>query len=210
MQANTISAADFVPEQRSIEDLREAAENCRGCDLYKTATQTVFGAGLYRAHLMLVGEQPGDKEDRQGLPFVGPAGNLLFQALQDLNMTRDRVYITNAVKHFKWQPRGKRRIHLTPRAGEVRACLPWLEAEIDAVRPRLIACLGATAVSALLGDRARVTRDRGRLFESDYGPCLVTVHPSALLRIEGEAERRAAYEGFVNDLRRGLEYLQGA
>jgi uracil-DNA glycosylase len=210
MQEQALGAADFLPEKRGIEDLREAAQGCRGCDLYKTATQTVFGAGLNHAHLMLVGEQPGDKEDLHGLPFVGPAGNLLFRALEDLKLTRDRIYITNAVKHFKWQPRGKRRIHQTPRASEVRACLPWLEAEIDAVRPKLIACLGATAVGALLGSRARVSRDRRRVLESDYGPCLVTVHPSGLLRIEDESERNAAYEAFVQDLRHGLDYLERA
>jgi uracil-DNA glycosylase len=209
-EAEFSSAKELIPERPTLDKLREAAAGCTACPLHKSGTQTVFGEGLKRSRLMMVGEQPGDQEDKQGKPFVGPAGGLLDKALERAEIERKDVYVTNAVKHFKWQPRGKRRIHQTPRAGEVRACLPWLEAEIDAVRPKLIACLGATAVSALLGDRARVTRDRRRVLESDYGPCLVTVHPSGLLRIENEAERDAAYQAFVQDLRHGLDYLQRA
>lgn len=160
--------------------------------------------------MMLVGEQPGDQEDLQGRPFVGPAGKMLDRAITDLGISRDTLYVTNAVKHFSWVPRGKRRIHQTPRASDMRACRPWLEAEIEAVRPRLIVALGATALGSLMGDAAEVMRDRGRVLESSYGPCLVTVHPSSLLRVEGEAEKRAAYGLFLQDLRKGLDYLEQA
>lgn len=204
------SAEPFVPDSRDLAVLREAVQRCEGCDLYKRATQAVFGAGPLHAEMMLVGEQPGDQEDSQGLPFVGPAGKMLDRALADLGIARDTLYVTNAVKHFSWAPRGKRRIHQTPRASEMRACRPWLEAEIEAVRPRLIVALGATALGSLMGDAAKVMRDRGRVLESSYGPCLVTVHPSSLLRVEGDAEKRAAYGLFVEDLRKGLDYLQRA
>jgi DNA polymerase len=204
------SAEPFVPDSRDLSDLSKAVQRCEGCDLYKTATQAVFGEGPQRADIVLVGEQPGDQEDVQGRPFVGPAGKMLDRALEDLRIDRSLVYVTNAVKHFKWEPRGKRRIHQTPRASEMRACRPWLEAELEALSPRLIVALGATAVGSLLGDTARVMRDRGRVLESTYGPCLVTVHPSSLLRIEGEDEKRAAYGLFVGDLRKGVEYLQRA
>jgi DNA polymerase len=156
---------------------------------------------------MMVGEQPGDREDIEGHPFVGPAGGILDKALVDLGIAREKVYITNAVKHFKWAPKGKRRIHQTPRASELRACRPWLEAEIEAVSPRIIACLGATAVRSLLGPSVKVMADRGRIIESVYGVCLVTVHPSSLLRVETPEERRAAYKSFLEDLRRGLAFL---
>ncbi len=184
-----------------------AAKDCRGCELYKSATQTVFGEGAKGAAIMLVGEQPGDHEDRAGVPFVGPAGGMLDRALFEAGIARDEAYVTNAVKHFKWTPRGKRRIHETPRVSEMRACLPWLEAEIEAVRPRLVIALGATAVSALLGTTAKVLRDRGRVIESSFGPCLVTVHPSSLLRAEDEEARRLAYELFVRDLKQGVAFL---
>jgi DNA polymerase len=207
---NATSAAPFVPDALDLEVLGEAAKRCQGCELYKSATQTVFGQGPAGAEIMLVGEQPGDVEDVAGLPFVGPAGKMLDRALEDLGIARNKVYVTNAVKHFKWVPKGKRRIHQTPRASEMRACRPWLEVETDAVRPKLIVALGATAVGSVLEDRAKVMRDRGRVLESNYGPCLVTVHPSSLLRVEGEDERRAAYALFVQDLRNGLEYLQRA
>jgi DNA polymerase len=208
MQAAT--AEPFVPDSRDLQVLSEAVKHCKGCELYKNATQAVFGAGPAHADLMLVGEQPGDQEDRQGKPFVGPAGKMLDRALEDLAIDRDRVYLTNAVKHFKWTPKGKRRIHETPRASEMRACRPWLEAEIEAVKPRLIVAMGAVAVGSLLYDTAKVMRDRGRVMESPYGPCLVTVHPSSLLRVEGDDERRAAYRLFVQDLRKGLHFLQRA
>jgi uracil-DNA glycosylase family protein len=202
------SAADFLPAQHDLASLATASEGCRGCDLYRNATQTVFGAGPPRARLMLVGEQPGDREDIEGKPFVGPAGRMLDKAIADLGLSRDDYYVTNIVKHFKWRPKGKRRIHETPRASEVRACLPWLEAEIDAVRPELIACLGATAVAGLLGASAKVTTHRGKVLEAAYGPCLVTTHPSSILRVEDPDERDAAYSLFLDDLRAGMAFLE--
>ena len=206
----TETAVPFLPRERSLEALREAADLCRGCDLYKEATQTVFGHGPEKVSIVLVGEQPGDREDIEGEPFVGPAGQILDEALVEVGIVREQVYVTNAVKHFKWVPRGKRRIHQTPRASEIRACRPWLEAELDVIRPRLIAALGATAVESLLGPTVRVLKNRGQVFESVYGPCLVTVHPSSLLRVEEETDRRAAYELFLQDLRKGLAFLKGA
>jgi DNA polymerase len=200
------TATPFLPDSRTLPNLRRAAAICRGCDLYERAQQTVFGEGPARCDWLLVGEQPGDYEDRDGRPFVGPAGRMLDRALVEIGMARDQVYLTNAVKHFKWEPKGKRRIHVEPAMSEVRACLPWLEAEIEAVEPGLIVCLGAVAVRALLGSAAKVMTDRGRVIESPYGPCLVTVHPSSLLRVEDSAERRAAYEAFLYDLRQGLTF----
>ena len=201
-----MTAEDFLPSERSLAALHEAVQDCRGCELYRDATQAVFGLGPEKAAVMLVGEQPGDREDQEGLPFVGPAGRVLGRALEDAGFARSDLYVTNAVKHFKWQPRGKRRIHQTPRASEVRACRPWLEAEIDAVRPALSACLGATAVASLLKNEAKVTANRGQVVESVYGPCLVTIHPSAILRVD-PGERDEAYARFVEDLRRGAEFL---
>ena len=178
------SAAEFVPASRSLPRLREAAAECRGCPLWADATQTVFGAGSKKAKLMLVGEQPGDREDREGEPFVGPAGGVLTRALEGADIDSDAVYVTNAVKHFKWRPRGKRRLHQTPRAGEVEACKPWLEAELEAVRPTGLIALGSTAAKALFGSSVRVTRDRGRLLESPLAPiAALTMHPSAILRL---------------------------
>jgi uracil-DNA glycosylase len=195
------SAADFLPPKRSLAALRRAAQGCRGCDLWKEATQTVFGNGRARAELVLVGEQPGDREDREGHPFVGPAGGLLDRALNEASIARDGVYLTNAVKHFKWRPRGKRRLHQTPRAGEVEACRPWLEAELETIRPRAVVALGATAAKALFGPSVRVTRDRGRLLETPLAPIgAVTVHPSAILRIRERDERQDALAGLVEDL----------
>jgi DNA polymerase len=201
-----LGAEPFLPAERRIEDLREAVQRCQGCDLYREATQAVFGLGPEAARLVLVGETPGDKEDLQGQPFVGPAGKVLFEALDDLGIARDKIYVTNAVKHFKFKLRGRRRIHETPRASEMRACLPWLEAELDAVHPELIACLGATATGAVVGPEARVLRDRGRIFETAYGRCLVTVHPSSILRVDDPRERQAAYDAFVADLRPCREF----
>ena len=203
-----MSAADYLPASRDLESLADAAAGCQGCDLYKNATQTVFGAGLPKARLMLVGEQPGDREDIEGEPFVGPAGGILSKAMSDLGIARDYYYVTNVVKHFKWSPKGKRRIHETPRAGEIRACLPWLEAELEAVEPELIVAMGATAITGLLGTAAKVTKDRGKVLESTFGACLVTTHPSSILRQQDEEERRAAYELFLTDLRAGIAYLQ--
>ncbi|HEX8688651.1 MAG TPA: UdgX family uracil-DNA binding protein [Solirubrobacterales bacterium] len=195
------SAADFLPSKRNLTSLRRAAQGCRGCDLWKDATQTVFGEGRARAELMLVGEQPGDREDRQGEPFVGPAGGLLDRALSEAGIAREGVYLTNAVKHFKWRPRGKRRLHQTPRAGEIEACRPWLEAEIETVRPSAVVALGATAAKALFGSSVRVTRDRGRTLETPLAAIgAVTVHPSAILRIREREERHDALAGLVEDL----------
>ena len=195
------SAAEFLPQSRSLRALEKAAEGCRGCDLYKDATQTVFGAGLRRAELMLVGEQPGDKEDREGEPFVGPAGALLDGALVEAGIDRADAYVTNAVKHFKWRPRGKRRLHQTPRAGEIEACKPWLEAEVQAVRPRALVALGATAGRSLFGTKVRVTKDRGRPLDSPLAPLAsITIHPSAILRLRDHDEREAELAAFVADL----------
>jgi uracil-DNA glycosylase len=197
----TASAADFLPKGRSLMALRRAAQGCRGCDLWKDATQTVFGEGRKHAEMMLVGEQPGDREDRQGEPFVGPAGGLLDRALGEAGIAREAVYLTNAVKHFKWRPRGKRRLHQTPRAGEVEACRPWLEAEVEAIEPQAVIALGATAAKALFGPSVRVTQDRGRLLETPLAPIgAVTVHPSAILRIREREERHDALAGLVEDL----------
>lgn len=196
------SAAPFVPAARSLPGLRAAAADCMGCDLYQRATRTVFGEGDAGARVMLVGEQPGHEEDLSGRPFVGPAGRLLDTALAEAGIDRRRVYVTNAVKHFKWEPRGTRRIHAKPAAGEIAACRPWLEAEIALVRPEVIVCLGATAAQALLGRGFRVTQDRGRFVPSPLAPhVLATVHPSALLRAPDEATRRAETGRFVQDLR---------
>jgi uracil-DNA glycosylase family protein len=183
-----------------LAQLRREAAGCRNCPLWERATQTVFGEGSEHAELMLVGEQPGDKEDVEGHPFVGPAGRLLDRALDQAGIDRDAVYVTNAVKHFKWQPRGKRRIHQKPNAGEIKACRPWLEAEIAAVQPELIVALGATAAQSLLGPSFRVTQHRGELFDSALGPMVTaTVHPSSILRAHDE-DREREFEALVTDL----------
>jgi DNA polymerase len=194
-------ASPYLPKRHTLPALRRAVQECRGCDLWRDATQAVFGEGPPKAELMLVGEQPGDREDREGEPFVGPAGLLLRRALDEAEIDVDSVYMTNAVKHFKWRPKGKRRLHQTPRAGEVTACKPWLEAEVDAVSPRALVGLGAIAARALFGTKVRVTKDRGRLLESPLAPlATVTVHPSAVLRAGGSEERRAAFSELVDDL----------
>jgi DNA polymerase len=196
------SAAEFLPESRSLGTLRQAAKECRGCPLWRDATQTVFGEGPRKATLMLVGEQPGDREDIEGEPFVGPAGRILAQALQGADIDRREVYLTNAVKHFKWRARGKRRLHQSPRAGEIEACKPWLDAELDAVQPIALLALGATAAKALFGSSVRVTRDRGRLIESPLAPvAALTIHPSAILRLREHEEREEALGQLVEDLR---------
>jgi DNA polymerase len=193
------TAAELIPPRPSLAKLRAAAARCTACPLHVHATQTVFGEGPERA-LMLVGEQPGDQEDRAGHPFVGPAGHLLDHCLAAAGIDRDKAYVTNVVKHFKWIPRGKRRIHGKPNAREIQACKPWLEAEIAAIKPTVVVCLGATAAQALLGPAFRVTRERGRLVPSALAPhVLATVHPSALLRAR-DAEREAAITRFVADL----------
>jgi uracil-DNA glycosylase len=196
------TAAPFLPERRSLRALNEAVHECRGCGLWQRATQAVFGEGPTRAEVMMVGEQPGDREDLAGKPFVGPAGRVLDTALEDAGIERDLVYVTNAVKHFKWKARGKRRIHDKPSWTEVQACLPWLEAELEAVRPQVLVAMGATAAQALLGRDFRVTRDRGRPVPSPLAPnVLATIHPSAVLRAGEEADRREALESLTDDLR---------
>jgi uracil-DNA glycosylase family protein len=194
------SAAPLVPERPTLPKLREAAAGCTACDLYKTGTQTVFGEGSRNAEVMFVGEQPGDQEDLAGRPFVGPAGRLLDEALVDAGIDRKAVYVTNVVKHFKWQGRGKRRIHQKPNWSEIAACRPWLEAELDVVQPRVLVCLGATAAQALLGRQFRVTRERGRPVESELAEHVVaTVHPSSILR--DPETREQEYAAFVDDLK---------
>ncbi|HZO61179.1 MAG TPA: UdgX family uracil-DNA binding protein [Solirubrobacterales bacterium] len=184
-----------------LEKLREEAAGCRACDLWKTGTQTVFGEGRERAEVMMVGEQPGDREDVEGRPFVGPAGRVLDQALEQVGIDRDLVYLTNVVKHFKWRPRGKRRIHQKPNAEEIRACRPWLDRELEAVEPRVLVCLGSVAAQALLGRQFRVTRERGRFVESPLADRVIaTVHPSSILRTPDEEAREAAMRDFVADL----------
>jgi DNA polymerase len=199
--AATGSAADFLPPDRSLPALREAAAQCRGCHLWQRGTQTVFGAGPRRAPIMMVGEQPGNEEDLAGAPFVGPAGRLLDRALEDAGIDRREVYVTNVVKHFKWEPKGKRRIHAKPNALEISACLPWLEAELDLVKPSVLVCLGATAAQALLGPKFRVTRQRGEWVTARWAPhVMAAIHPSAILRAPDETARHAEMERFVADL----------
>lgn len=194
-------ASHFLPTARSLEALVDAAARCTACPLHLTGTRTVFGQGPANATLMLVGEQPGDVEDRTGLPFVGPAGKLLDRALAEAGIERSHAYVTNAVKHFKWEPRGKRRIHSRPNAGEVRACRPWLLAEIEMVAPHTIVCLGATAAKALLGPDFRVTSQRGVFIPSSLAPrIMATLHPSAILRIREDNQRQAEYQALVADL----------
>jgi uracil-DNA glycosylase len=195
---DTGSAAEYLPEKRDLTALREAALGCRACPLWRTGTQTVFGEGSRQADVMLVGEQPGDKEDLEGRPFVGPAGRLLDEALEEARIDRGRAYVTNVVKHFKWQARGKRRIHAKPAWAEIAACRPWLDAELEAVKPDVLVCLGATAAQALLGRQFRVTRERGRPVESDLAPnVLATIHPSAVLRAD---DRETEFRKLVQDL----------
>jgi DNA polymerase len=201
------TAAPLVPVKPSLPKLREAAAGCTACDLYKTGTQTVFGEGARTAEVMFVGEQPGDQEDLQGKPFVGPAGKLLDTALQEAGIDRSQVYVTNVVKHFKWQGRGKRRIHQKPNWQEIAACRPWLEAELDVVQPRVLVCLGATAAQALLGRDFRVSRMRGEPVESNLAEhVLATVHPSAILRAD---EREIEFRAFVKDLEKVATLIRG-
>ena len=182
--------------------LRQEARKCQACDLWANATQTVFGAGSPHARVMLVGEQPGDEEDKKGLPFIGPAGRLLDRALEAAGVGRDEIYITNAVKHFKWQARGKRRLHKTPAQREIDACHPWLERELATVKPHVVVCLGATAAKAVISKGFKVSTQRGQFVESAAAPYVfATLHPSALLRLKDEAEKEAAFEHFVKDLK---------
>ena len=198
-------AARLIPERASLPDLRRAAAACQACDLWKTATQTVFGEGNSDAGIMFVGEQPGDAEDLAGRPFVGPAGKLLNDALLEAGIDRSEVYVTNVVKHFKWTPaeRGKRRIHKNPRASEIQACRPWLDAEIQLVGPRILVCLGATAARSLLCRDFRVTQRRGQIVQSPLAPkVMATVHPSSILRARDAQARRSQMEAFVEDLKK--------
>ena len=191
---------ELIPAEPDLDQLRDIARGCTGCDLYLCGTQTVFGEGARKADIMLVGEQPGDQEDRKGRPFVGPAGRLLDDALEQAGIDRRRAYVTNVVKHFKWEARGKRRIHKKPNASEIMACRPWLDAEIEVVHPRALVCLGATAAQALLGKDFRVSRSRGEPVESELAPFVTaTVHPSSILRGR-EEERAQAFKEFVSDL----------
>ncbi len=197
---------ELLPDQLTLPDLEEAAHDCKACDLYERATQTVFGEGDENAMVMLVGEQPGDREDQEGRPFVGPAGRLLDEALESAGIDRGRIYVTNVVKHFKWEPRGKRRIHQTPNQAEVNACLPWLRAEVRVVQPAVIVFLGATAAKSVLGPRFRVTLERGKLLPTELGPpAVATVHPSSILR--DEENREQAMAAFVEDLRTVAHHL---
>ena len=192
---------NLIPDRPTLKSVAAAATGCKACDLYKRGTQTVFGEGPKNARLMLVGEQPGDAEDLAGHPFVGPAGKLLDRALEQAGIDRESVYVTNVVKHFKWEPRGKRRIHAKPNAGEISACRPWLETEISLVRPYALVCLGATAAQALLGKRFKVSTQRGEFVDSSLAPLVMaTVHPSSILRAPDEESRRAEMERFIADL----------
>jgi uracil-DNA glycosylase family protein len=197
-----------VPDRPTLKKLREAASGCKACPLWKTGTQTVFGEGSESAEIVFVGEQPGDEEDKSGRPFVGPAGRLLDKALEEAGIDRKVAYVTNVVKHFKWQPRGKRRIHQKPNAAEVAACRPWLDAELEQLKPKVLVCLGATAAQALLGRQFRVSKDRGVPVESDLAPVVMaTVHPSSILRSDDREQELAL---LVDDLRRVAEALRAA
>jgi DNA polymerase len=196
-----MTATDFLPDRLTLPTLRQAASSCQGCDLWQRATQTVFGEGPAKARVMMVGEVPGDEEDRTGHPFVGPAGRLLDRLIESAGIARSDVYLTNVVKHFKWTPRGKRRLHQRPNAAEVEACLPWLEAEIAVVHPEVLVLFGATAAQALLGRQFKVTQARGVLFPTRWAPrTMATVHPSALLRIPDQVDRRTARATFLREL----------
>ena len=196
------SAAEFLPKRHTLESLRAAARSCEGCDLYKNATQTVFGEGPKDASVMLVGEQPGDMEDRQGRPFVGPAGRLLDKALAEAHIPRDEVYITNAVKHFKWIQRGKRRLHQKPLIRQVVACKPWLEAEIQAMHPKVVVCLGATAAQSIMGRIVRITQERGKFLDGDSGAgVFVTIHPSSIYRLREKDEQEKEFRRFVAEMK---------
>ena len=204
-----IGAAALIPNAPDLDKLRAAAAGCTACPLYRNATQTVFGEGPERAPIMLVGEQPGDAEDRDGRPFVGPAGRMLDRCIAEAGIERGQTYVTNTVKHFKWEPRGTRRIHSKPNSIEIAACFPWLEAELAAVRPKILIALGATAAQALFGKAFRVTRDRGRPVPSRWASyALATVHPSSLLRVPDEETRHREIARFIEDLKQAAELLR--
>lgn len=202
------SAVPYLPRRASLESLRDASRECQGCPLFKHATQTVFGQGRAGARIMLVGEQPGNAEDLQGAPFVGPAGRILNEALESAGIDRDDAYVTNVVKHFKWIAMNRRRMHKKPNAREIAACLPWLEKEIEVVEPQILVCLGATAARTLLGPEFRVTRDRGVLMPSNLAEqAMATVHPSAILRQQTREDRHREMERFTQDLRVAADWL---
>lgn len=204
------SARDFLPDRLNLTALRTAAEGCRGCDLYKNATQTVFGRGARRARVILIGEVPGDEEDRAGEPFVGPAGRLLRTAMEDAGLSPDDAYLTNAVKHFRWEPRGKRRLHKKPSWRQIEACKPWLQAEILVIKPPVLVALGATAAQSLMGRDFRLTKHRGEFLQWGEGQrILATYHPSAVLRAPDEADRRQKRAELVNDLRLVAKQIAG-
>ena len=203
-----MSAEEFIPPRPSLTSMREAVQGCRGCHLYEGATQAVFGEGRKSARLMLVGEMAGDQEDRQGKPFVGPAGRELDRALEAAGIDRTDAYVTNVVKHFKYEERGKRRIHQTPRKGEIDACMPWLDTEIKLIRPAALVTLGATAAKALLGSSFRLTQHRGELLDSELADVVAaTIHPSAIVRERDDEARHAEREAFVADLRMVAEAI---
>jgi uracil-DNA glycosylase family protein len=207
--ASASSASALIPPHPTLASLREAAKNCRACDLWERGTQTVFGEGSAHARVLLVGEQPGDKEDLAGKPFVGPAGAVLDEALVEAGIDRKQTYVTNAVKHFKWEPRGKRRIHKKPNSIEIAACRPWLDAEIALVKPEIVVCLGATAAQALLGSAFRVTKQRGQLLPFQAARyILATVHPSSILRAQDDDARRREMQLFIKDLQQVSKYLR--
>jgi uracil-DNA glycosylase family protein len=201
LDAEPNDATPFLPERRTLKDLRAAAAGCRGCHLWRRASQTVFGEGMKKSRVMLVGEQPGDREDRAGKPFVGPAGRELDRGLEEAGIARDEAYVTNVVKHFKFEERGRRRIHATPKRFEIDACRPWLDEELRVVKPDALILLGATAAKAILGSSFRVSRQRGELLESDLAPIVsATIHPSAILRAPDEEARQAERRAFAADL----------
>jgi len=201
-------AEQFFPKRKSLKAFRDAAADCKACDLWERGTQTVFGEGARRAKVVFIGEQPGNEEDLTGKPFVGPAGRLLDDALREAGIDRAQTYVTNVVKHFKWEPRGKRRIHKKPNAREINACRPWLEAEISLVKPKVIICLGATAAQALLGPQFKVTKQRGQFIESTLAPyTMATVHPSSILRAPDDETRHAEKRRFIDDLKKVARVL---
>src|SRR5206468_7332698 len=199
----TETAAPLIPSRPTLKKLQIAAAGCQACDLWRTGTQTVFGEGKQISTVMFIGEQPGNQEDLQGRPFVGPAGNLLDKALEEAGIDRSRVYVTNVVKHFKWEPRGKRRIHKKPNAAEINACRPWLEAEVQVIKPRAIICLGSTAAQAVIGPKFKVSTQRGTFVKSPLAPLVTaTVHPSSVLRAPSDEARRAEMARFIDDLKK--------
>jgi DNA polymerase len=209
LQSGFPTANPFMPPKPTLPKMRAASAQCRGCDLWKAATQTVFGEGPARSQVVLVGEQPGDKEDEQGHPFVGPSGRILDEALARIGLDRADTYVTNVVKHFKWEPRGKRRIHKKPRYDEIVACRPWLEGELKVIKPKVVVCLGATAAQALLGAKFRVTQQRGKWIASPLAEyVMATVHPSSILREPDSERRQQEMERFIKDLRQIMAVIQ--